>query len=109
MPDIGTVATVTALHLTVPVVYIGITITAGTVLSSQAGIAGVAMFVLLIPSLFGSFLPPAVMEALPMNIGAWATAFVTGAPVPWTTPVAWAVTVIALAIVAVIAFRRGEF
>jgi ABC-type transport system involved in multi-copper enzyme maturation permease subunit len=109
LPDVGFVATTTALYLSVPILYIGITVAAGTVLSSQAGIAGVAMFVLLVPSLFGGFLPPVVMEALPMNIGAWVTAFVAGAPVPWTTPVAWAATVIGLAIIAVIAFRRREF
>lgn len=109
MPDIATVAAVTALHLTVPILYIGITVTAGTVLSSQAGIAGIATFVLLVPSLIGGFLPPAIMEALPMNIGAWVTAFVSGAPVPWTTPVAWAATIVGLAVVSIIAFRRQEF
>ena len=108
-PDLSVVAPVSLLSIAVPVLYVTISIAAGTILSSQAGIAGVGITVMLLPYLIGAFLPAVVFEAMPTGIGAWVAGLVGGDVVPMSTPVVWLATVAILAAVALAVFRRREF
>jgi hypothetical protein len=107
-PDLAVVAQTAVLYLAVPALYIAFGLLAGTVIASQAGVAGLGMLLMMVPALAGSFLPPAVMQALPMVIGSWVAAFVAGAPVPASTPIAWGIAMAAIPLAAIVLFRRQE-
>jgi ABC-type transport system involved in multi-copper enzyme maturation permease subunit len=108
-PDPLVVVPMALLSIAIPIFFVTIAIAAGTILPTQAGIAGVGIAVLLLPYLVGAILPVAVVEALPTGIGAWAGGLVGGEAVPVSTPVVWAATIVALAAASVLAFRRSEF
>lgn len=73
-PDMGIVTKTCGLYLAVPALLIALTLFAGVIIRSQATIAGLALFVMFAPALLGSFLPPHVVQAVPVGIGNWCSA-----------------------------------
>jgi ABC-type transport system involved in multi-copper enzyme maturation permease subunit len=108
LPDLGTVALLAALYLTVPAFYIALTIAIGTVIRSTAGVAGVALAVLFLPAIAAGLLP-IVNEVSPTSIGAWAMAVASGGSASALTLAAWAASMIVFAIGAKLIFDREEF
>jgi ABC-2 type transport system permease protein len=80
-------------------------ILAGTVLTSQVGVVGVGFGVFVLLPILGALLPAPVAAMLPTSMLTWFAGLVTGMPVPWTTPVAFAITV---AVIVAIGLRRIE-
>ncbi len=108
-PDPSVVVPVAILSIAAPILYVTISIAAGSILSSQAAIAGVGITVLMLPYLVGGFLPAAVLEAMPTGMGGWVASFVSGQDVAASTPLAWLMTVAIGLAIAVAVFRRREF
>lgn len=107
MPDVGRVATLSALLMTVPALFLALTLCAGTRLGNQAGIAALAFGVAAIPLLIGPFLR-GFAELWPTSIGAWSTAVATGQSASVMTPVVWALVTLVVAVVAADQFGRRD-
>ena len=107
MPDLGVIATFTVLFLTVPTFFLALTIGLGAGIRSTAGIAGVALAVLLVPQMLGGMVP-LVTELSPTSIGQWAQAVVMGEAAPLSIPIVWLVSMIVIVGGAVLVFDRQE-
>jgi ABC-type transport system involved in multi-copper enzyme maturation permease subunit len=107
LPDPTTIVGFSVALLTLPAFYIGLCIAVGTRITSQAGVAGIAVAVSLSPALAG-VLAPGVAQALPPSMGVWSLAWASGADPGWITPVGWAVGMAVVAVIAVASFRRAE-
>ena len=108
VPDLGIDGTAAFLYLAVPAFYVAFTLTLGILTTSPAAIAGLGLLLVVSPALLGSIVPRIIIEALPVEIGGWAVRFAAGAPVGLTTPMGWLISMIVLAVVAPLAFRRVE-
>jgi len=106
-PNLQTVALFGVLYLTVPAFYIALTVALGTVVRSTGGVAGIGFAVLLVPNILAGAVP-ALKDYFPTAIGGWALATATGQEASIATPIAWGVTMLALAIGAAVAFSREE-
>ena len=91
MPDPGAVTVIGLGGIAAVVFYAALGLAAGTVLPGQPAIVavGLAAFAL-VPALLG-LIPLPLAEFLPTSIVGWSIGAAMGAPVPWMTPVAWAV------------------
>lgn len=108
LPDLTTVAVFSVLFLAVPAFFLALTIGLGAGIRSTAGIAGIAIAVLLIPQMLGG-LVPFVQDLSPTFIGRWAQAVVMDEPAPLTIPIAWAISMVAILVGAKLVFDRQEF
>jgi len=107
LPDLGSVAMLAMLMLSVPAFFLAITLAAGTWIRSQAGIAGIAFAVAAMPLVVGMFLPT-VAQLWPSSIGGWSTALVGGIEVAPGPPLAWVAGMVFLAVVAGGYFARED-
>jgi ABC-2 type transport system permease protein len=107
VPDLGIVGSFALLYLSVPALYVTLTIALGAVVSSTAGVAGIAFLLMFLPMAVAGFVP-AVNEYLPTNIQAWALATAQGDAAPWTVPAAWAASIVVLVVIAKLGFDRHE-
>jgi ABC-type transport system involved in multi-copper enzyme maturation permease subunit len=108
VPDLGRVAVFGALFLTVPIFYIGLNVTLGSFVKSTAGVAGIALLVMFLPSAVGGLFP-IVNEASPTSIGTWAWLTATGTTASMLTLAGWAISMVVLAVGAKLIFERQEF
>jgi ABC-2 type transport system permease protein len=108
LPDLAVVAGFGALYLTVPAFFVTLTVALGAVVPSTPGVAALAFLVLFLPAAVAGFVP-AVDPYLPTNMHLWALSVVQGQPAPVSLPVAWAVSIVILALGAKLAFDRQEF
>ena len=88
---------------------IAVVLAVSTVISNQAAVAAIGFAVLFLPQLLAGFLPIDVTPFLPTSILAWAMGPVVGAEMGFVTPIAWAVSVIALVGFASWRMDRMEF
>lgn len=79
------------------------------VISNQSAVAAIGFAVFFLPQLLAGFLPVDVTPFLPMSILAWAMAPIVGADMGLVTPIAWAISVIALVGFASWRMDRMEF
>jgi ABC-type transport system involved in multi-copper enzyme maturation permease subunit len=107
LPDLATVGTFAGLFLTLPAFYIALTVGLGTAVKSTAGVAGIAFAVMFVPQILGGLLP-IVNEVTPTSIGGWAMATAKGQPASMLTLAGWAVSMIAIVVVAKLTFDRQE-
>jgi len=108
LPDISTIAVFTVLFLATPAFFLALTIGLGAGIRSTAGIAGVALAVLLLPQMLGGMVP-ALAELSPTSIGRWAQAVVSGEPAPLSIPAMWLVSMVAIVVGSKLVFDRQEF
>jgi len=108
VPDLGRVAVFAGLFLTVPIFYIGLNVTLGSFVKSTAGVAGIALLVMFLPSAVGGLFP-IVNEASPTSIGTWAWLTATGTTASMLTLAGWAISMVVLAVGAKLIFERQEF
>ena len=106
-PDIGMVLKFGALYLSVPVFYVILTVAFGTAIPSTAGVAGAALAVMLIVPGIGQ-LVPLVNELSPTSMANWSLAMTAGPTPSMLTPIAWAVSTVVIALVAIRVFGRQE-
>jgi len=98
----------TVLFLAVPAFFLALTIGLGARIRSTGGIAAVALAVLFVPQMLGGMVPH-MTELSPTSIGQWAQAVVMGEPAPWSIPVVWGISMIAIIVGAKLVFDRQEF
>ena len=75
---------------------IAVVLAVSTVIANQAAVAAIGFAVFFLPQLLAGFLPVDISAFLPTSILAWAIGPAIGAEVGIATPIAWAVSVIAL-------------
>ena len=106
-PALGPVLVHGALSLLEAAFFAALTVALGTVIRGTAGVAGVAFVVVFAASALGG-VSRLLAEILPPSIGPWALEVAAGRPVSAVTPIAWAVSMVLLAIGATRAFDREE-
>ena len=107
LPDLGAVATLALLMLSVPAFFLALTLALSAWIRSQAGIAGVAFGVAAVPLVVGMFLPT-VAQLWPSSIGGWSTALAAGGPIVLGPPLAWITGMVVLAVFALRRFARED-
>jgi len=107
LPELGRVATLALLMLSVPAFFLALTLALGTWIRSQAGIAGTAFAVAAVPLVVGMFLPT-LAQMWPSSIGGWSTALAGGSAVTPGPPLAWIAAMVFLAVVAGGNFARAD-
>jgi ABC-type transport system involved in multi-copper enzyme maturation permease subunit len=88
---------------------VAVVLAASVVVSNQSAVAAIGFVVLLLPPLLASMLPVDISPVLPSSILPWALSPVVGAEMSFVTPVAWAVSIIALVAFASWRMERLEF
>jgi ABC-2 type transport system permease protein len=88
---------------------VAVVLAASTVISNQSAVAAIGFAVLFLPQLLAGFLPFDVTPFLPTSILVWAMGPVLGAEMGFVTPIAWAVSIIALVGFASWRMDRMEF
>jgi hypothetical protein len=88
---------------------IAVVLAVSTVIANQAAVAAIGFAVFFLPQLLAGFLPIDISAFLPTSILAWAIGPVIGAEVGFVTPIAWAISVIALVGFASWRMDRMEF
>lgn len=107
LPDLTTVVAFTVAILTIPALYIALSIALGTHLSSQAAVAGIGVAVSFLPSFVG-LLSIDLARAMPPAMSSWALAMAGGVPVGLVTPIGWVTGMAVIGAVAYVAFTRAE-
>ena len=94
--DIG-VALVAAAVVVASVTFIvAVVLAASTVISNQPAVAAIGFGVFFLPQLVAGLIPGDIGPFLPTSILPWAMGLATGADVGLVTPIAWAVSILAL-------------
>ncbi len=75
---------------------IAVVLAASVVVSNQAAVAAIGFVVFSMPQLLAGLIPVDISPVLPSSILAWALSPVVGAEMAVVTPIAWAVSLIAL-------------
>jgi ABC-type transport system involved in multi-copper enzyme maturation permease subunit len=88
---------------------VAVVLAASTVLSNQAAVAAIGFAVLFVPQILVGVLPVDLGPFLPTSIMSWAIGMAGGADVGVVTPVAWLVSVVAVAAFASWRMERLEF
>jgi ABC-2 type transport system permease protein len=107
MPDLAVIAPFGLLYLTVPALYVTLTVAIGTVVRTTPGVAGVAFVAAFGPTMLG-MLARDLAPFLPTSMDRWALGIVGDAPLTLTQPLSWLISVVALAAFSVFAFDRQE-
>ena len=85
--------------------FVAVVLAASTVVSSQPAVAAIGLAVMFLPSIIAGVVPFAIEPYLPTSILGWAAGLGAGADVGVATPIAWALSMVAIA---VLAMRRME-
>jgi hypothetical protein len=101
-PSVGMVAVLAIGLAAATGFFVAVTLTAGTLVPTQAGVVTIALAVFAVPALLVGVVP-VLAALLPTSIYGWVTAAAMGQPVPFVTPVA---TLVALAAIFVLARNR---
>jgi ABC-2 type transport system permease protein len=88
---------------------IAVVLAASVVISNQAAVAAIGFVVFFLPQLLAGLLPVDISPVLPSSILAWSLGPVLGAEMVVVTPIAWAVSLIALVRFATWRMDRLEF
>ena len=88
---------------------IAVVLAASVVISNQAAVAAIGFVVFFLPQLLAGLLPIDISPVLPSSILAWSLGPVVGAEMAIATPIAWAVSLIALVGFASWRMERLEF
>jgi hypothetical protein len=75
---------------------VAVVLAASVVVANQAAVAAIGFVVFFLPQLFAGLLPVDISPVLPSSILSWAISPVVGAEMVMATPIAWAISVIAL-------------
>jgi ABC-type transport system involved in multi-copper enzyme maturation permease subunit len=75
---------------------VAVVLAASVVIANQAAVAAIGFVVFFLPQLFAGLLPVDISPVLPSSILSWAISPVVGAEMVMATPIAWAISVIAL-------------
>lgn len=98
---VGVVASITFM--------VAVVLAASTAISNQSAVAAIGFAVFFLPQIVASLLPVDISPFLPTSIMAWAIGWIAGADAGFITPIAWAVSVVALAGFATWRMERTEF
>jgi hypothetical protein len=107
VPDIGVIARFGLVLLALPAFFVALNIAAATRLNSQAAIAAIAFGVYAAPYLISAFAPQ-VAELWPTSMGVMAGGFAVGDAPSLATVASWALSIMALGALAVLAFNRED-
>jgi ABC-2 type transport system permease protein len=88
MPDVALVVALGFGMVATVVFYAAVVLAIGTVLTSQAAVAGVAIGITFLPNVVG-LIPLPLTQLLPDSILPWAGGLASGADVGFITPLAW--------------------
>ncbi len=88
---------------------VAVVLAGSVVVANQAAVAAIGFVVFFLPQLLASLLPVDISPVLPSSILSWAMGPVIGAEMGIVTPIAWAVSVIALVGFATWRMDRLEF
>lgn len=105
VPPIGAVLATTLGMGAAIALFVAVALAAATVVKNQPGVAGITFAVMFVPGLVAGILPVDIAPYLPTSILAWTVGLATGAAVGFATPIAWAVGLGGLLLVAT---RRVE-
>ena len=108
MFDLAPVGLVTLGAVAIVAFYAAVGLAAATVVPGQPAVAAIGFVVFLVVPLVAGLMPIPIAQYLPTSILEWSMAASMGAPVPFATPVTWAVTVGLLAAFAISRMRRLE-
>jgi ABC-type transport system involved in multi-copper enzyme maturation permease subunit len=90
---IGTIASVA--------LFLAVGLAASVFVPSQPAVAAIGFAALLLPQVFAALLPIDIAPFLPTSVFHWTVGLAMGAEVGFVTPVAWAVSVVALVVIAI--------
>jgi hypothetical protein len=107
VPDVGVIARFGLVLLAVPAFFVALNLAVATRLNSQAGIAAIAFGMFGAPYLISAFAPQ-VAELWPTAIAAMAGGFAVGDAPNVATVASWALSIVALGSLAVLAFNRED-
>jgi len=107
VPDIGVIARFGLVLLAVPAFFVALNLAVATRLNSQAGIAAIAFGMFGAPYLISAFAPQ-IAELWPTAIAAMAGGFAVGDAPNVATVASWALSIVALGALAVLAFNRED-
>jgi ABC-type transport system involved in multi-copper enzyme maturation permease subunit len=79
--------------------FIAVSLAASTVVGNQAAVAAIGFAAFFLPTVLVGIVPFDIAPFLPTSILAWAAGFASGAPVGFVTPIAFAITLVVLAVV----------
>ena len=88
---------------------VAVVLAASVVISNQPAVAAIGFAVFFLPQILVSLLPVDISAFLPLSITAWAMGPIVGADMGIITPIAWAVSTLALAGFATWRMERLEF
>ena len=88
--------------------FVAVVLAASTLVSSQPAVAAIGLAVMFLPSILGGLLPVSIEPYLPTSILGWAAGLGAGADVGFATPIAWAISIVALTALAVSRMERLE-
>jgi ABC-2 type transport system permease protein len=108
VPDPGSIALVAFGAVAVVVVYAAVGLAAATFVPGQPAVAATGFVVFALVPVAASLIPFPVGPYLPTSILQWSIGAAMGAPVGLTTPIAWAVGIVALSGLAIARMRRLE-
>jgi ABC-type transport system involved in multi-copper enzyme maturation permease subunit len=107
LPDLAVIGRFGLLYLTIPALYVTLTVAVGTVVRPTPGVAGVAFVVAFAPIMLGMIVRD-LAPFLPTSMDRWALGVVQGTQSSITEPLSWLISVVALAVIGVLAFDRQE-
>ncbi|HET9520471.1 MAG TPA: ABC transporter permease subunit [Candidatus Limnocylindrales bacterium] len=105
VPALGAVLIVTAGMVVLAALFVVVGLAVSTVVANQAAVAAIGFGAFVVPSLLVAIVPFDLQPYLPTSILGWAAGVAVGAPVGVVTPIVWAISMAALAVVAI---RRLE-
>jgi ABC-2 type transport system permease protein len=108
VPAIGPVLIVVAGMSLLTALFVVVGLAVSTVVSNQAGVAAFGFGAFLVPTLLVAIMPFDIEPFLPTSILGWSAGLAMGAPVPVVTPIAWAVAIVALVVLAIGRLERTE-
>jgi ABC-type transport system involved in multi-copper enzyme maturation permease subunit len=107
LPDIPIIARFGLVLLAIPAFFVALNLAVATRLNSQAAIAAIAFGVYAAPYLIGGFAPQ-LAELWPTSMAAMAGAFAGSDALSMGTVASWALSVVALGALAVLALNRED-
>ena len=81
--------------------FVVLNVAVSTVVANQAAVAAIAFGVMFLPGLLAMLIPFEIAPFLPTSILDWSVGLALGAPVGFVTPIAWALSIVALAAAAI--------